>query len=548
MAEELGSNPFRSMKNPLTRGNPDTYLGTNWTTTGDEGTCTPGSGNDQCGVHNNSGVLNHWFYILTAGKAGTNNAPTPDVYNVTGIGMVKSSQIAYFTERDFLTPNSTYQDVRNASLEVASSLYCGSSAEVQAVTNAWHAVNVGESYVGFANDVALKSITKNASVACGTNYNGIVKIENAGTNPVNTVSISYSIDGGAAITSTWNGTLAQCQSFDYNLVLPILSRGTHSLVVTTTNTTDGNATNNTKTITVLSNNTGVENSVNTFENTSDALISYDDSGTTSLWERGFASGSILSSSVSGGSKVYGTNLSGDYPDATKSYLVSQCYDVASLSNPQLKFDMAFDLETDFDLMYVQYSTNAGLTWSILGTAADPNWYTNSNVPNATNCQNCVGAQWANLGSATHPDGGLNSTKREYSYNLNAFGQGGATPQSNMIFRFLFQSDAGEFHEGVIIDNFVVAGSRVLANEQNNFQVFSVTPNPSNGSVTIELNTSNKVDVSLFDIRGRKVFENSYLNNSTIFNQEINFGSLEKGVYLLNVLSEGKQATKKIIIN
>ena len=548
LAEELGSNPFRSMNNPLSRGNPDTYLGTNWTTTADEGICTPGSTNDQCGVHNNSGVLNHWFYILTVGKSGTNNAPTPDSYNVTGIGMVKSSQIAFFTERDFLTPNSTYADVRNASLQVAASLYCGSSPEVQAVTNAWYAVNVGEAYVGYANDISLKSVTKNLSVACGTNYNGILKIENTGTNVATSVSVSYSIDGGAAVTSVWNGNLAQCQSFDYNLSLPALTRGSHFVTITTTNAIDGNSTNNSKSILVLSNDAGIENSINTFENSIDTLISYDEGGTNNLWQRGLASGAILSNTVTGGSKVYGTNLAGNYTDATKSYLVSQCYDVASLLNPQIKFDMAFDLETDYDLAYVQYSTNGGTTWSVLGTASDPNWYTNSNVPNGTNCQNCVGAQWSNLGNANHPNGGVNSTKRPYSYNLSTFGFGGLTPQSNMIFRIVFQSDAGEVHEGVVIDNFVITGTKVLANQQNIFETFSVVPNPSNGFVTIELNTTDKVNLTLFDVRGRKVFENNYITNGSVFNQEINFGSLEKGIYLLNVLSDGKQATKKIIIN
>ena len=40
IAEDLSS-PFRSMSNPISKGNPDTFLGTNWTTTADEGSCTP---------------------------------------------------------------------------------------------------------------------------------------------------------------------------------------------------------------------------------------------------------------------------------------------------------------------------------------------------------------------------------------------------------------------------------------------------------------------------------------------------------------------------
>jgi Zn-dependent metalloprotease len=36
---------------------------------------------DQCVVHTNSGVLNHWFYILSVGKSGTNDIGSS--YNVT---------------------------------------------------------------------------------------------------------------------------------------------------------------------------------------------------------------------------------------------------------------------------------------------------------------------------------------------------------------------------------------------------------------------------------------------------------------------------------
>jgi Zn-dependent metalloprotease len=52
------------MSNPKAEGQPDTYAGTNWVS---QSNCLKSS-NDYCGVHTNSGVLNHWFYILTQGK------------------------------------------------------------------------------------------------------------------------------------------------------------------------------------------------------------------------------------------------------------------------------------------------------------------------------------------------------------------------------------------------------------------------------------------------------------------------------------------------
>ncbi|CAM3694084.1 M4 thermolysin family metalloprotease precursor [Flavobacterium saliperosum S13] len=550
IAEDLSSTgtPFRSMSSPRTYGNPDTYLGQYWTPTGDEAGCVPASGNDQCGVHNNSGVMNHWFYILTVGKSGTNNAPVPDTYNVTGIGMAKSSEIAYLAERDYLTPNSTYLDVRNATLQVAGDLYCPNSPEVIAVTNAWYAVNVGEQYVGYPTDVAVKSVSGSLNVACGTAITPTIRIENAGTGttPITTANVSYTIDGGPATNLVWNGNLGICQSDDFTFPIGTLSRGTHVLSVTTTISGDGNSANNTKSAIIIVNDAGVVNQINSFESATDVLVSVDDNGTNNLWQRGTSTKTQLSNAVAGNSKVYATNLGGLYTDGTKSYLVSQCYDLTSVQNPMLKFDMAYDLETDWDLAYMQYSTDGGANWTALGTGVSANWYTSSRTPNGSDCFNCIGGQWTGEAASAHPAGGTNGQKRPYSFSLASFGNGGATPQSNIIFRFVFHSDEAVQEEGVIIDNFVIEGT--LSTSENNFETFNVWPNPSNGNVNIQLNTSDKVNVTLFDIRGRKVYNNVFTSSGAMFSQEVNFNSLEKGIYLLNVESEGKKATKKLIIN
>lgn len=548
IAEDLGISPFRSMSSPTTKGDPSTYRGTNWITTGDEGTCTPSSANDQCGVHTNSGVLNHWFYILTVGKSGTNNAPTPATYSVTGIGMSKSAQITYYAERDYLTPNATFLDMRNATLQVANNLYCGSSPEVVAVTNAWYAVNVGSQYVGYATDISLKKVTQSLSVACGEAINPLVTFENSGTNPITSATLNYSIDGGATISTTWTGALLNCQSVDLPIAVGALSRGTHTIAFNITTNSDGNTTNNTKNIIVVANSAGVVNSINTFESTTDNLISYDKGNTNNLWQRGVAAGTLLSNIVAGNSKVYGTNLSGLYTDNTTSYLVSPCYDLTNYQNPTIKFDMAFDLETDFDYINVEYSTNGGTTWSILGDATSTTtWYNNSNLPNGTNCENCVGAQWSGTADLANQLGTTNGTKTNYTWSMPEFGYGGTNPQANILFRFNFVSDPGLFLEGVIIDNFVITGTQVLANQQNAFETFAITPNPTNGIINIKLSTTEDVSMELFDIRGRKCFANEYKNTNTTFNQELNLEHLEKGIYLLKIVSGDKTATKKVII-
>ena len=138
---------LRSMSDPKSKGDPDTYRGINWVpATSGEGCSTPARQNDYCGVHSNSGVLNHWFYILVAGKTGTND--NGDSYAVNGIGMNKSAQIAYRLLRLYLSSNSTFADARTFGIRSAEELFGVGSTEVVETTNAWYAVGVGAEYGG----------------------------------------------------------------------------------------------------------------------------------------------------------------------------------------------------------------------------------------------------------------------------------------------------------------------------------------------------------------------------------------------------------------
>ncbi|MCL9806606.1 M4 family metallopeptidase [Flavobacterium amniphilum] len=537
---------LRSMSYPRTRSQPDTFKGTGYVTTADDGSCTPtggSTGNDYCGVHTNSGVLNHWFYIVTAGKTGTNTAPVPFAYNVTGIGMTKSSQIAYLAERDYLTPNSTFVDARNATIAVASALYCSTSNEVKAVTDAWYAVNVGAAFSSPANDVALKSISGgNINVNCGAAYSPTIVLENGGTANLTSATITYNVDGGTNSNINWTGNLANCSQATQVISVTGLTRGFHTINVTITTASDGNATNNTKSLVVVVNDNGTVGTVNTFDNSSDVLVSIDSNGkTNSVWERGAVNKTVLTSTATGNSAGYATKLVGDYPDKTTSYLVSQCYNLSNISNATVSFDMAFDLESNWDIIYFEYSTDSGANWNVLGTSADANWYNSSRTPNGTDCFNCIGKQWTGTYAAAPSGGtGVNGNKRNYSHSLTSLGA-----PANAIFRFTFVSDDAENLEGVFVDNFVVQGT--LGNNENSFEQFAVYPNPSNGKFNVVLSTSDVVNIGIYDLRGRSVYNKSFESTGSVFNKEIDLNSLSSGVYILNVNSGGKREAKRIII-
>ncbi|MFL1894313.1 M4 family metallopeptidase [Aquimarina sp. 2-A2] len=136
-----GSAALRSMSNPNSAGDPDTYGGTYWK---NPNCGFPTQSNDYCGVHTNSGVLNYWFYLSTVGGSGTNDVGSS--FNVSGIGILKAAKVAYRTLSVYLSANSTFADARAGAIQSAKDLYGVDSAEEIAITNAWYAVGVGSEY------------------------------------------------------------------------------------------------------------------------------------------------------------------------------------------------------------------------------------------------------------------------------------------------------------------------------------------------------------------------------------------------------------------
>jgi len=125
---------IRDMSRPNANGHPDTYKGTLWRT---------GAG-DNGGVHSNSGVQNHWYYILSEGDTSTND--NSDNFSVAGIGYEKAAEIAYRNLSVYLTKNSQYADARYFSIRAAVDLFGDCSNEMIQTANAWYAVGVGPEY------------------------------------------------------------------------------------------------------------------------------------------------------------------------------------------------------------------------------------------------------------------------------------------------------------------------------------------------------------------------------------------------------------------
>jgi len=96
----------------------------------------------------------------------------------------------------------------------------------------------------------------------------------------------------------------------------------------------------------------------------------------------------------------------------------------------------------------------------------------------------------------------------------------------------------------------ICGSPLLAIEDAKIaESFSLWPNPNNGEFNISFNSTNNNDVALtlFDIRGRKVSEQTFENNSNVFNQTVRFNDLAKAVYILKIQTGNNEFFKRLVI-
>jgi len=176
LASGLG---LRNMADPHTLAHPKAYLGQYWyDIVGDNG-----------GVHTNSSVQNHWFYLLSEGGSGTNEFGYE--YNIAPIGIEKATNIVYHNLTTYITSNSTYLDAKDGSLDAASDLYADDVAIYNAVEEAWCAVGIGK---GCGPSIEINNPILDEMVTSGSTYE--VVWNSPLVTPTSKVKIEYTTEEG----------------------------------------------------------------------------------------------------------------------------------------------------------------------------------------------------------------------------------------------------------------------------------------------------------------------------------------------------------------
>ncbi|NOQ92726.1 MAG: T9SS type A sorting domain-containing protein, partial [Flavobacteriaceae bacterium] len=351
------------------------------------------------------------------------------------------------------------------------------------------------------------------------------------------IEIDYSIDGVSQSPFSWNGNLNIDE--ETIIVLPEINKTAikkYELIVNGIVTNDGDSSNNTlMSFFKINNSSDTPTQVNTFNFFHLNWLSYNESDENILWVIDEPSKTNLNK-VTSGVRAYVTHATNNYPNETKAYLISPCYDLTGIDSPIIKFNMAFELQENFDIIYVEYSVD-NTNWVILGKASDPNWYNSDRIFESAeisnDCQNCPGAQWT----------GSNSEFNEYSFDLSELAN-----ESNIIFRFVFHSDASGNDEGVVIDDFVIQDGILGVNDLEHLkQSVILYPNPSAGKYVVTWkNSYDNIKIEIFDISGKMILKKT---NIPVENNRYNLdmSKYSAGFYYVKIKLDDTNISKKIIL-
>ena len=285
------------------------------------------------------------------------------------------------------------------------------------------------------DDIQLVSIDTPLVISCGLSAAVPVRVtvRNTSAAVVNNVPVILKVDGSvisteSILTIPANDTV----HYTFNPGTANLSApGNHSIEVWVSYSSDNVRENDTARITVnslpyITSFPYLEN----FEANNGYWYTLSSGG--SSWQYGTPNSPKIRRAASG-TKTWKTNLIGYYNDKELSYLYSPCFNVSGMTVPTISFSLALDIEdcggSLCDAAWMEYSDDGGMTWNKLGAFGQgTNWYNKNYSGNHL---------WS---------------KQDYTRWHVATTSLPTSNNSNLRFRFVFDSDDGVSKDGIAIDD------------------------------------------------------------------------------------------------
>ncbi|MDT8411352.1 MAG: M43 family zinc metalloprotease [Vicingaceae bacterium] len=214
-------------------------------------------------------------------------------------------------------------------------------------------------------------------------------------------------------------------------------------------------------------------------------------------------------------------------NALKDELITPSYDLSNITNPQLKFKIAFArrASTNTDRLLVWWSLDCGETWVLklpltAGNITTTGLKTSFWAPTAS--------EWA-----------------EKTVDLSTI-----TNETNVRFKFAFESGGGN---NFYLDDINIDGITSVGEQYDNISSFVIYPNPAKNNAVISFNLTKDVDnlsVVVKDLLGKDVTNiingQSFATGKYTLSIDEN-NQLSSGVYFVQFRADNNVITQKLVI-
>ncbi len=376
------------------------------------------------------------------------------------------------------------------------------------------------------------ALVGNATIQCTTTLTPVAIVKNAGATTLTSCTINYKIDAGTVQTYSWTGNLTTNQTATVSLTPTVTTSGSHAVYISVNSPnsgTDQNLNNNSQTINVIIEPTAtpapiVQGFTTTTFPPANWVLS-NAAGGPSQWKR---SGTYGGYGTSTNSALYPFYSYATYPDVDDMYM--QTIDLTSVTSPQLRFDYAYNYYYDSnygeidDSLAVSISTDCGATWHQLFYKGGQG-LTTALTPGDSNEYTPASTEW----------------KTSY-ISLSAYAS-----STEALIKFSAINNNGN---DLYVDNINISTTVVIKQNQGNISNVKVYPNPANNqfNVNVNLSSSEKTNISLYNIMGQVVLTKNYDFNVGDNLVNIPVDQLANGIYTVLVSStSGSYQTKVSVI-
>jgi hypothetical protein len=329
-------------------------------------------------------------------------------------------------------------------------------------------------------DCGVIAVTQPNSMSMASQATTVTtSIRNFGTTTLTSIPVAYSVNAGPPVVETWTGSLAPNAVTSFTFATTFTSpTGQYDLCAWTQLAGD----------TMLSNDSTCTAPVGMpllpvpyFNDFEGPQVFAAENTYSPSWEFGTPAAPQITGAYSG-VNAWEVNLNGPYQNNSNEILYTPFFDFSAATDVELRFQHWYNSDNFDDGGRIDYSTDGGNTWTVLGQQFDTN-----------------GVSWYNqnwLNSSTLPGwSGTGGSYFQSRYDLSMFNNFPTPVQ----FRFVFTSDNFNFQQidGWAIDDFELYMDVNAATNTIKFSNVSELPMP--GSNTVKVNITNNGTLPLTQV-------------------------------------------------